>query len=108
MKWKNISTAPQDGTPILGWCNHKAEPYYLDKDESILTIYGAHDDALSHVSDGPHVVVWGGAYDEGEWSVPDWWFLFGSDFDVVANPTHWIPIPCFPKEGERKYEMAKD
>jgi predicted transcriptional regulator len=63
----------------------------------MITIYSAHCDGMSHVENGPHVLVWGGAVDDrpedGGAFIPDWWFLSGSDFEVAANPTHWLPIP---------------
>lgn len=98
--WQPISTAPRDGTPILGWCNHAADPYRADDGKS-LTIYGGHAEGLSHATDGPHVLVWGGAYDDSTWeapgcSMPDWWFVRSSDFECAANPTHWTPIPGAP------------
>jgi hypothetical protein len=98
--WQPIETAPRDGTPIVGWCVHAADPYCLG-DGKRLTAYGGHTEGLSHVEDGPHVVVWGGAFDEstlehpGAW-MPDWWFQYGSSFEVTANPTHWMPLPPAP------------
>jgi hypothetical protein len=97
--WLPIATAPRDGTPIVGWCVHAADPYYLD-DGKRLTIYGGHTEELGHVTDGPHVVVWGGAFDS-TWEepvarMPDWWFQYGSSFEVTANPTHWLPLPAPP------------
>lgn len=101
MCWKTIDSAPQDGTPILGWCRHDADLYYDDNDDS-LTPYGCHCEGLNHVSDGPHVVLWVDDYQDGDWengyiTIPGWWFRDDSDFEVVANPTHWMSIPEEPK-----------
>lgn len=96
--WQPIETAPRDGTPILGLCAHAADPYFSEDGKS-LTVYDAHTEGLSHVEDGPHVLVWGGAFDDSTReepngaNLPDWWFLRGSEFEVTANPTHWRPIP---------------
>ena len=98
--WQDISTAPKD-RPILGWCVHDADPYFIEPEDasgrSRLTLYGGHTEGLSHVSDGPHVLVWGGAWDDstheysGGW-MPDWWFRSDSDFEVTANPILWKEI----------------
>lgn len=106
-QWQPIETAPRDGRPILGWCNHDADPYWEEEGKR-MTVYGAHAEGLSRVSDGPHVLVWGGEYSEYEWetgtgfTIPDWWFRAGSEFEEVANPTHWIPIPALPQVMEKQ------
>lgn len=93
--WRDdIENAPKD-RPILGLCKHDADPYYID--ETNLTLYGGHVEGLSHVTDGPNVLVWGGGWsdgweDGGGW-MPDWWFQFGSEFEVAAFPVKWMEIP---------------
>jgi hypothetical protein len=90
MTWNfNMSAAPRD-RQILGLCRH--EPDTPDG-----SLYAVHYEGLSHVEDGPHVLVWGGAWsdseeDGGGW-LPDWWFQFGSEFEVAANPIAWMAIP---------------
>lgn len=94
--WLTMDSAPKDGTPILAWCSHKEDPYFLSNGN--LTVYGGHAEGLSHVSDGPHVVQWGGGWDDRSYEdpyagwMPDWWFQFGSSFEVAANPIRWTPI----------------
>lgn len=96
LTWQSMATAPLDGTPIIGLCRHEANPYHVG---DRLTTYGAHNEGLGHAEDGPHVLVWGGEYDETCFEtgrrdfIPDWWFLSGSDFEVVANPIGWMPLP---------------
>ena len=109
--WQDIATAPKDGTPVLGWCVHDADPYFIEPEgkdgRSRLTIYAAHTEGLSHVEDGAHVIVWGGSWDDstheysGGW-MPDWWFRADSEFDETANPTHWMPIPAAPIDTGRE------
>lgn len=94
--WKPIEYAPKDGRPILGWCNHDADPYYLGNGV-FLTTYGAHAEGIcrGHANDGFNIVQWGGGYtdgsfEEGYTKIPDWWFVYGTDFELVANPTHYL------------------
>lgn len=95
--WQQMDTAPRDGTPILGWCVHEDDPYF-DEDENRLTTYGGHVEGMSHVEDGAHVIVWGGAWDDTSYEepnaghMPDWWFRYGSHFEEAANPILWKPI----------------
>lgn len=102
LHWQPIDTAPKD-KPILGWCVHKADPYYEEGGDR-LTIYGAHAEGLGAVPDGPHVLEWGGEYSEDDWTIPNWWFRYGSDFLEVANPTHWMPMPDPPESENGKKE----
>lgn len=95
--WRTMESAPKDGTRILAWCEHDADPYHVS--ETSLTAYGAHCEGLSHVEDGYHVIAWGG----GSWEstdeygsgllIPDWWFRAGSEWEEVANPVKWMPLP---------------
>jgi hypothetical protein len=98
--WQPMETAPKD-RPILGWCVHAADPYFIEPEgkdgRARLTLYGGHTEGLSHVSDGPHVIEWGGAWDDrsheydGGW-MPEWWFRSDSEFEVTANPVLWMDI----------------
>lgn len=104
MKWQDISTAPRDGTRILGLCVHDADPYFLPNNR--ITTYASHcESGPGQADDGVHIVQWGGEYTEYEdeytntpsCHIPDWWFLAETDFGTVANPTHWMPLPESPK-----------
>jgi len=100
-RWQPIETAPRDRL-ILAWCDHEADPY--SRDDINLTTYAAHAEELSHAPTGHHIVEWGGgwaeSYEDGGGEMPDWWFVAGSEFEVVANPTHWMPLPAAPANPE--------
>jgi len=101
--WQPIETAPKN-KPILAWCKHDADPYVEDAQTGRLTTYGAHCEGLSYASDGYNVVEWGGEtseygdYNELLYIIPGWWFVVESEFEVAANPTHWMPLPEPPEE----------
>ena len=95
--WRDMKTAPKDGTPILGWCEHDADPYFTN-DGTRLTDYGANAEGLSHVEDGVNIIEWHEEIDEGEYTVPAWWCLADGWGETAANPTHWMPIPEGPKD----------
>lgn len=100
--WQSIDTAPKD-KPILGWIDS------LDDDcpncgPLNLCLYHMHlDVGISRSVSGPAVIVWGGSWDDRNYEnpgggyLPDWWFRYGSDFEEVANPTHWVPVQAFPE-----------
>jgi hypothetical protein len=106
--WQPIETAPKD-KPILAWCDHESDPYYSDGGAGIngkLTIYAAHAKELSYADTGFHIIEWGGETEGGTeedyYCIPDWWFVVGSDFEKVANPTHWMPLPEPPTPAGEK------
>lgn len=95
--WKTMESAPKD-RPILAICEHDFDQC-SDESSEKLSIYLSHCEGLSNVEDGIHVIEFGGEYSEYDWEsgvnfkIPDWWFLNGSEFTVVANPIAWMPIP---------------
>lgn len=99
LKWQSMETAEdyqRSGLPILALCYHHADVYEVDNK---LTIYAAHCEVNegNHVDDGPHVLQWGGEWQKDQdglvLHIPCWWFRFGSNFQEVAYPTLWCPVP---------------
>lgn len=96
--WQPMESAPRDGKTILAWCVHAADPGFEEGGDK-LTVYSAHVEGLGkHVDDGPHVLEFGGGFDDRTYEepdagwLPDWWFLHGSDFEDPAYPVCWMPI----------------
>lgn len=94
--WRTMEEEPPHDEPILAYCVHSANEYYNAESDK-LTPYGAYCEDVSHVCDGTHVVIWvkgeymGYGYDR-VW-MPGWWFLYGTDAEVPANPVLWMPVP---------------
>ncbi|MBK8246152.1 MAG: hypothetical protein IPK85_01910 [Gemmatimonadetes bacterium] len=84
------------GRRFVAYCRHDSDPYVEPARPNRLTIYGAWCEDNGHVQDGWCVVEWGGAFtdseDDGGAHMPDWWFLAGTDFEIAANPTHFLDI----------------
>ena len=69
--WRTIESAPQDGTPFLGYLGGLGVPYFV-------CWWGA------RVSNGePYICVLG----------------IGELYDFELFPTHWQPLPAAPTEG---------
>lgn len=96
--WLPMEVAPKN-VPILAWCDHEADPYVEDKRTGRLTLYGAHSEGMGHADTGYHIIEWGGAFDDSthefpdQASLPDWWFVCGSEFECAANPVKWQHLP---------------
>ena len=103
--WQPIETAPKDGTTIIGWCVHDADPYYDPEfDGKRLTPYGSNAEGMSYVDDGVNLICWHDVIHEDEYIIPAWWCLADGYGETAANPTHWMPLPE-PPENEVNHEQ---
>lgn len=76
--WQPIETAPKDGTPILVWAKGSWSIAHLSRVRSSgeWIAMAAGDEAIRH------------QYENGD-----------EDY-VVVVPTHWMPLPDPPSEGQ--------
>lgn len=104
MEWQPISSAPKD-CDILVWFDHGADAYVEDEETGRLTDYGALAEGEYFLSgEGVAIAKWHDKiwesedeYGNGYW-LPAGWFSRGDfgDYEVVCNPTHWMPLPNPP------------
>ena len=80
-EWRDIKTAPKDGTPILLW----APDYFEDNPHAVVGEWcdrvGAWSSEVGMMEDGP----------------------IGDDPELCNGPSHWMPLPLPPSpdtEGE--------
>lgn len=72
--WRDISTAPKDGTKFLGWC----PPFGID---------------IVYRNDP------GGAARNHKHNYECWAVLHPDHFGYPCRPTHWQPLPSPPQES---------
>ncbi len=95
--WQPMDTAPTDQL-ILGFCMDRADVDETAEDGR-LSVYHMHREIFEHLMDGPHVLEWGGSCEERDLIdqtllsvIPDWWFLYGTEFEKVGKPIAWKPV----------------
>lgn len=100
VKWSNdMSLAPKDGTPVLVWYDHDADPYQDPENQKKLTDYAANAEGGDFLSGyGFCVAAWypqhwvsEDEFGSGYW-LPAVWVVYNNDCGTVCNPTHWAKI----------------
>lgn len=83
--WQDISTAPKDGSEILGW----------RKDCGIILIrYTA---PIDFCTDSECEAL-GDSAEQYDWFYAD--FICGGRLEGEEVPTHWQPLPAQPRQGD--------
>ena len=80
MEWRDIASAPKDGTMILLWEDR---------------------DRVSSVStDRPPMPPYVGGWRDGDWyyCLAGWLRTYDDYFGDSLSPTHWMPLPAPPTD----------
>lgn len=105
-EWRPIETAPRD-KDILVWYDHDKDTYQCKENPDRLTDYAVWAESGDFV-DGRGVQI--AKWQEQHWEstdeygsgyyLPAFWFAkFNGDYEIVINPTHWMPLPTPPSDG---------
>ena len=78
--WRDIASAPRDGTTVLLWGLYQQEP------------------CTALFRGGQWIPVWDG------FSVIEYMSDFGTDYKTIDVPTHWMPLPIPPTNGANNEE----
>lgn len=105
MKIQPISTAPKDGTKILVWYDHDADPYQDPENPGKLTDYAAWAEGGDYLSgSGYAIAAWQepfwettDEYGSGYWMPAAWFAWHNDDFEYVVNPIAWAPLSWPPE-----------
>jgi len=83
IEWQPIETAPKDGRVVLLFGIWAGE------------IHGEYDEPTIDIGS------WGGG--KSDYPGNDWWHLTtGDNYACWMRPTHWMPLPEPPQEGDKE------
>lgn len=102
-QWQGIESAPKDCN-ILVWFDHEADPYQEPQEPHKLTPYAAWAEGGEYLGGKGHCIAkWHpqhfeteDEYGNGYWMPAAWFAYQNGDWEVVCNPTHWMPLPTPP------------
>lgn len=105
-QWQGIERAPKDRN-ILVWFDHDADPYQDPQEPTKLTPYAAWAEGGEYLAGkGWCIAKWHpqhfeaeDEYGTGYWMPAAWFAHQNGDWEVVCNPTHWMPLPTPPNGG---------
>lgn len=106
----DMDKAPKDGTHILVWYDHDADPYWSLENPNSLTDYAAWAESGNFMGGtGICIAAWQPRYFEttdeygsGYW-FPAYWFAYqNKDYECVVHPIAWMSLSARPSNtGER-------
>ena len=108
MSWQPIETAPRDGTDVLVWFDHDADPYQDPHNPEHLTDYAVWADFGNYLTGkGVTIAQWfpeqweaEDEYGSGYWLPAAWFSRHSDDYEIACNPTHWQPLPEPPEAAQ--------
>ena len=91
--WRDIESAPKDGTPFLMWCPKGARNHYMPSEGFEGGVYYLDDPRLKWFDDDRYAIgYWRPWAVEGKTQHP-----WGDRNRSEPHPTHWMPLPEPPK-----------
>lgn len=98
--WRAMDSAPKDGTDILVYYDHDADPYQDPHNPARLTDYAAWAEGGDFMGGkGWCIAAWQGRhwestdeYGDGYWMPAYWFARQNDDYEAVVNPIAWSPL----------------